>query len=340
MYKSFLVVLALLALPALALAHEVYVLPADAISGALTSASPNPVGAYFGNEGNFFLWGVVAVIVTLTIFFASTFRRFESSAAPLFNRLKRFAHSLVRLTVAATLIVFGTTATLYGPELPLALLFGDAAFLVQCALLALGICVFLGFQTRIASALALLLFAYAATTLGMYSLTYVQHAAAYLFLIIMGGGSWTLDHRFHLGWHFRKHLDRLAPYAFPMLRVGLGTSIMFAAFYAKFLHSNLALEVVTRYHLEALFPFDPLFTVLGAFIIEFLAGLMLALGIEIRWTTLFLVFWLTLAHLYLPEAPWVHLSLYGLGLAILFHGYDRFALEGRLFKRRGAEPVL
>jgi uncharacterized membrane protein YphA (DoxX/SURF4 family) len=321
-------------------AHEVYVLPIETIAQAVASESPNPFTAYAGNEQSFYLWGVIAIIVTLTIFFASTFRAVEARAMPLFARLKRYAHLLVRLTIGASLIVFAATASLYGQELPFPMLFGSLVPIMHVLTLLLGVGIIVGFQTRVAALLALALYVYAAMRIDLYALTYLQHAAAYVFLVIAGGGPFTIDHRFHLGWHARKRLERYLPYAFPILRVGLGASIMFAAFYAKFLHTNLALAVVERYPISSILPFDPLFIVLGAFIIEFLAGLMLALGIEIRWTVLFLVFWLTLAHFTLPEAPWVHLSLYGIGLAIFCHGYDRFTIEGRFFKSRGMEPML
>lgn len=341
MYKRIsAIALALCALPALALAHEVYVLPPEVVAAALSSPSPNPILAFFGNEGRFFFWGAVAIILTLTIFFASTFRHLEQRTTSIFAHLKRYAHPLVRFTVGITLVVFGTTNAYFGPELSFDQLFGGANGPMQIVVLLIGVGILLGFQTRVLSFAALLIFAYATSTIGMYALNYVQHAAAYIFLIIMGGGPWTIDHHFHLGWKFRKHLEHYSPYAFPLMRVGLGASIMFAAFYAKFLHSNLALQVIERYQLDAFFPFDPLFIVLGAFIVEFLAGLMLVLGFEIRWTALFLVFWLTLAHLYFPEPVWVHLSLYGLGLALICHGYDRFTIEGRLFKRKKMEPAL
>ncbi len=341
MYKRFLTLaLSLLALPTLASAHEVYLLTQETIDQAVHTPSPNPVLAYFGNEGHFYFWGFVAIILTLTVFFASTFRRIEAWTVPFFALLKRFAHPLVRITIGATLVGFGVNAILYGPEVPLNAIFGIAAPMMQVLMIAIGAGIVIGFQTRLLSAFALGIYLYATTALGFYALTYLQHAAGYLFLIIVGGGLWTIDHRFHLGWHIRKQLEHFAPYAFPLLRVGLGASIMFAAFYAKFLHSNLALDLISHYHLETIFPFDPLFTVLGAFIIEFLAGLMLVLGIEIRWTALFLLVWLTLAHLYFPEPWWVHISLYGLGLAIFCHGYDRFAIEGRFLKHRNMEPVL
>jgi uncharacterized membrane protein YphA (DoxX/SURF4 family) len=119
-----------------------------------------------------------------------------------------------------------------------------------------------------------------------------------------------------------------------------GFGVMFAAAYAKYFHSELAVQTVIQHHLTDFFPFDPLFIVLGALIIEFLAGLMLFLGIAIRWTGLFLIFWLTLSQLYFRELWWVHVVLFGIGFAIFCHGYDRFSLEGRLLKKKGHEPVL
>lgn len=321
-------------------AHEVYLLDTPTIAEAVASPSPNPLLAYVGNEGRFFFWGFVAIVVTLTIFFATTFRRIEAWASPFLMRLKRVAHPLVRITVGATLIVFGYTGALYGLELPFDSLFGSASGPLQTLVFFLGAGIVLGFQTRMLALAALLIFFAAALSQGLYVLTYVHHAAAYLFLILVGGGAWTIDRRLHLGWPLRKRLESLSGYAFPLLRIGLGASIMFAAFYAKFLHSNLALSVVTQYNLAAFFPFDPLFIVLGAFIIEFLAGLMLLVGFEIRWTGLFLLFWLTLAHLYFPEPWWVHISLYGFGIALFCHGYDRYTLEGWFFKKRRLEPAL
>lgn len=324
---------------ALASAHEVYILSPEAIQHATDQQSPNPLEAFAGNEGRFFFWGFVAAVVTLTVFFASLFRAFAARTETLFAYLKRRAHLVVRFTVGTTLIVFSLTGALYGTELSFDAVFSGGAPFVRALMFALGACIVAGFQTRLAAAAALAIFAYAATSLGAYSITYLQHAGAYAFLILVGGGEWTVDHRYHLGWHARKQLERYSYLAFPLLRITLGLSIIFASFYAKFLHSNLALSVVSTYGLESFFPFDPLFTVLGAFIIEFLAGLMIVLGIELRWTVLFLVFWLTLAHLYFPEPWWVHLSLYGLGLAVFCHGYDRYSLEGYYLKRGGREPV-
>lgn len=329
--------------PCVVSAHEVYVLDAETVEKAMGLVSMNPFTAYADNVYNFFFWGVVSVIVFATMLFAGMFHLFERQLDPILFYLKRFAHPLVRLTVAASIISFGIYGALFGPELSFERLFGDFASTAQGVLIAFGILILLGIYTRTVAFLLLALYAYAYTVFGFYMLTYTDHLGAFLLLFILGSGHWSIGQRFNLvrmpnGLHF--FLRQFAPYAFPLLRILFGFGIMFAAVYAKFIHSELALQVVVQYNLTAYFPFDPMFVVLGALIIEFLAGLMMFLGIEIRWTGLFLIFWLSLSLIYFQEAVWPHIVLFGLGAALFCHGYDRYSLEGRFFKRSGREPVL
>ena len=327
----------------IASAHEVYVLDEAAIEAAMATTSPDPFSAYFGNEYQFFFWGLVSFVAVSTILAASAFRLFEPTIGPLLMRLKRYARFIVRLTAGATLLTFGYYGVLYGPELPLPEIFGAWTPTVQTLLICLGIALILGAYTRIAALVALGVYIAASLVLGAYVLTYASHFGAYLLLLILGGGEWSLAAL----WRFARSPEwlrvksrQLRALAFPIMRVAFGVGIMYAAVYAKYIHSELALAVVAKYGLTDYFPFDPLFIVLGALIVEFLAGLMIVLGVEIRWTALFLVFWLTMGHLFMHEEWWVHLVLYGLGLAIVCHGYDRYSLEGKYLKRKEWEPVL
>lgn len=330
-------------LPLYTSAHEVYVLPSETIVEALATDSPNPFTAYHGNERSFYFWGLVSFIVLSTILFASIFRLFERQSAPLLHFLKRWAHPLVRLSVGITLMAFGMYGVLYGPELPLEGIFGTGTLFVRALLLLLGLTILFGIYTRIAAFLAIVVYVSAYFLSDWYVLSYTSHLGAYLFLLALGGGPFSYNVRMEA--HrvpdvFQSLIETLRPLAYPLLRVSFGLAIMIAALYAKFLHSELAYQVVLHYDLTRFFPFDPLFVVLGAFIIEFLAGLMMLLGVAVRWTALFLAFWLTMGHLFTVELWWVHIILYGVALAIFCHGYDRWSLEGRFLRRNGREPVL
>ena len=324
-------------------AHEVYVLDQETIESALAAESSNPFSAYHGNEYEFYFWGFISFVAFSTILFASVFHLFEKQLDPLLFFLKRIAHPLVRLTVGTTLVVFGWYGVLYGPELPLAELFGGAAGILQALLIILGVAVFAGIYARAAAFIAILVY-FSAVAAGDWDVfSYVNHLGAYLFLGLMGSGEWALDSRWHAGRllsALHSFLEKLRPLAFPLLRMSFGLAIMLAAIYAKYVHSELAEQVVIQYDLTRFFPFDPLFVVLGAFIIEFLAGLMMFVGVAVRWTALFLAFWLTVGHIFTEEEWWVHLILYGIALAIFCHGYDHWSLEGRYLRRNGREPVL
>ena len=288
----------LIFLPAIASAHEVYVLDEATIAAGMATASPNPFTAYMGNEYEFFFWGFVSFVVVSTVLFASVFRVFEKALDPALFYLKRWAHPLVRVTVGMCLVSFGIAGKLYGTEIDIGDIFGLWGIVMQGLLILGGAAVIAGIYVRTVVALSIVVYAYSASILGWYALTYTDHLGGYLLLLILGAGSWSLENLWRKGplsSSLRALLQPYVPLAFPVMRILFGFGIMFAAIYAKFIHSELALNVVHQYNLTAYFPFDPLFIVLGALIIEFLAGLMMVLGIEIRWTGLFLIFWLTLS---------------------------------------------
>jgi hypothetical protein len=66
----------------------------------------------------------------------------------------------------------------------------------------------------------------------------------------------------------------------------------------------------------------------------------LIFGIEIRFTSLFLEIWLALSLWYFGETVWPHLILIGIPIAFIFYGYDKYSLEGMVFKDPKRQPML
>lgn len=338
---TYLVFAAALFLPALAGAHEVYVLTPETVGAAMANTSPDPLMAFFGNEMRFFFWTFVGAVTVATIAAATFFRLFEATCSPFLSRIKRYALPLARVTAGLSTLSFGIAGALYGTEMPFEALFGAAASVMQLILVILGAALILGFQTRLAALLLSLVYVYAGYVYGWYVLTYTDHIGILLLLLLCGGGRWSLEGR--LGIHSLLSFDfvhRLAPLGFPLVRIAFGFGIAFASIYAKYIHSELALQVVQQYELTRYFPFDPLFVVLGALIIEFLAGMLFICGVFVRWTAVFLLFWLSLSLMYFQEAVWPHIILFGLCGVMFLHGYDKFSLEGFWMKRGVKEPVL
>lgn len=125
-----------------------------------------------------------------------------------------------------------------------------------------------------------------------------------------------------------------------IMRILFGISLIYASLYAKLIHGALALEVVTKYHLTHYFPFDPIFLVLGAMLIEILIGIFFLIGFEIRFTSLFFLVFLSMSLVFFGESVWPHIILIGTAIAMFLHGYDRYTFSVRLEKDKRAEPVL
>lgn len=339
--RSILLFITALFLPAFALAHEVYVLPLDVIKEAMANPSPDPFSAMIGNEWRFMFWAFVGFIVVSTIAAATFFGLFEKRMIPMLMRLKRYALPLARLTAGLSTLSFGLAGALYGTEIPFETLFGAVSGLMQIFFVAAGIALILGVFTRPFAVLLALIYGYAGYVYGWYIFTYTDHIGLYILLILLGSGGYSLSRRLHINEvNAPRIVEHLRPLAFPILRILFGFGIMFASIYAKYMYSALALNVVTMYSLTKYFPFDPLFVVLGALIIEFLAGVLFMLGIAVRWSAVFLLFWLTLSLIYFQEDVWPHIILFGLCAVVFLHGYDKFSLEGRIMRRRNSEPVL
>lgn len=327
--------------PFRALAHEVYVLDPETVAQVMVSPQPNPFFAYYGNEFQFYLWGIITFVAFSTVLMVSLFRVFEKRFDPFLFALKKYALPVARVTVGLVFVAFAISGNLYGSELFLSAGYGDAAVLMQVALFILGTLATIGLWTRIAGIGMLAVFVSAFLVYGTYILTYTDYLGVALLITILGGGLYSVDNLiardpFHaLG----TSVARWKPYAFPLLRICFGWGVLYASVYAKFVHSALALQVVNQYDLTRFFPFDPLFVVLGALIIEFIAGLMLFFGVAVRWTLLFLAVWLTLSLLYFQELIWPHGILFGLAAALFLHGYDHYSLEGYFMKKKGKEPV-
>jgi uncharacterized membrane protein YphA (DoxX/SURF4 family) len=209
-----------------------------------------------------------------------------------------------------------------------------------------------GLYVRLAASAALILYIIAVWNHGWYMLTYVNYLGEIIVLLILGSHNFSLDNYLARGkksvcrssaafmiW-IRKVQAYLAPRSFAILRVLFGVALIYASAYAKIIHNNLALFTVEQYHLDKLMGFEPHFLVLGAAIVELAIGLFFIFGIEIRFTSLFLLFWLTLSLIFFGEVVWPHLILIGIPIAYIFYGYDNYSLEGWLFRKKKYEPVL
>ena len=341
----------LLAVPSIASAHEVYVLSSGQIMSAIGTPSFNMWDTLTANLGQFVFWAFIGVLTVFGVFWISVLRFLERWLDPMFLRMRKYAPLIARVTIGLSFLAAAYYQASYGPELPLTLNFGAYAGIVTVVLVAVGLMATFGFYTRVAAFAALILYSIAVWKHGWYMLTYVNYLGEIIVLLILGAHSFSLDGYLaakngtskgfssSIAW-LRKAKAYLVPRSFMILRILFGVALIYASAYAKIIHNNLALDTVNDYHLDKLLGFEPHFLVLGAAIVELAIGLFFILGIEIRFTALFLLFWLTLSLIFFGEVVWPHLILIGIPIAYIFYGYDRYSLEGWLFRKKKYEPVL
>ncbi len=335
--------------PLAASAHEVYVLTPAEIASSMTTASVPPLDTMMADLHLFIFWAFIAIFTVAGTFLISISRQFESVCDPALMTIKRYAPFVSRVTIGLSFLASALFGATYGPELPILATFGTFSPVVTTTLVIMGVLITIGLWARAAAVLALVLYAVATYFHGSYMLTYINYLGEILVLLIIGSHGLSVDRLLGKPGKRPKQMHALvrtfAPFSFLILRVCFGISLIYASYYAKFLHSDLAYQVVTlplaghALGLATYMHFAPSFLVLGAGIIEIVLGVFFILGLEIRFASAFVCFWIAMSLWYFGETVWPHLILFGIPVAFFLYGYDKYSLEGLLFKKGTREPV-
>ncbi|MES2314315.1 MAG: hypothetical protein V4524_00035 [Patescibacteria group bacterium] len=321
-------------------AHEVYVLDASEIHSALQEPQPDFIQSIHDHLNQFMLWGSIVIALVLSVFFLSINRPLERVCDPWLLKLKKYSPHVAQVTLGLALIASGYYRAIFGVELPLSDIFGGFAVPFSYALIALGSMLVFGLFPRIAAICVSSIFAGLVWHFGIYMLNYATYFGEAITIVLFGGAHTLFaDHR------LAKLFTRVIPqhlyvYKFMIMRILFGASLIFASLYAKFVHGALALEVVSKYNLTHYFPFDPIFLVLGAMLIEILIGVCFIIGFEIRFASLFFLVFLSMSLVFFGESVWPHIILIGTAIAMFLHGYDRYTFSVQLERNKNEEPVL
>ncbi len=321
-------------------AHEVYVLDNGRIRFDEDMASPNPFTVLAGSHdalNKFIFWGAIQLLFVV-LFLVLDYR---SVLAKKLNRplkaMKKFAPFVARVFLGISFVYGSFNHAIFGPEIPLTELGLPHTF--QFILFVVGVLLIVGLLGRVAALIAFAMYFYVMHFTGAYLLSYMNYLAEIILILIAGSGVLSLDNILdkyfsrergvphHWGRRFEEKYGPL------LLRVGLAVALIYAAVNVKFLHSQLSLDVIQEYGLTKFFPFDPLFIVLGAGLVELCIAAMFLSGVLVRINTLLFLTFITLSLLYFGEAVWPHFILFGISLAILMYGYDGLTLQKPAFEK-------
>lgn len=322
-------------------AHEVYVLPSEAINESMSTTSPDPFTALQGQQLLFVAFILGILLTGIAVFYISVSARFEEAYAPLLKQLKPYAPYVLQATLGFGLIASATTQQLFGPELPLHIITDDIQVLSLILYLA-GLLLVFNLETRISGMLAILVYAVGFQHFGTYLLHYAGYLGLALFVVLREEHP-ALDEFLAalfktpiLPARWIDHPNK--PYL--ILRILYGGAIIYAAVYAKYLYSNLALATIEHHALTQYLPFEPMVIVLAALFIELAVGAAFILGIEVRFAVILLLLFNVVSFLVFNEALWPHIWIVGTAVAIFLHGYDKYTVEGYLTRKQEHEPLL
>jgi len=250
------------------------------------------------------------------------------------NRASGFAPDIIRVAFGASLIFSAANNALFGPELPIDSF--PLPDLLRTGLLVAGVGLTLGIFTGYFAWAAVLLFVFGLLDKGTYMLTYVNYLGEAIAIILLPRQRFSVDRlirKIKTAKSKAKTL-RLEKYSMPVARILFGLSLLYTAIDVKFLGSALSLNVVQRYNLTDYFPYDPLFIVLGAGLIESLIALLYIFGVLQRFNTVFFLIFLVLSLTFFNESVWPHYLLIALAVGIFLHKPDIWAADRYLFPEK------
>ncbi len=319
-------------------AHEVYILENGRMRIRNDNDSVSPFLALQGNWGSFIFWGTLQALFFIVLLILNYKGVLAQRSASVLKAIKPYAPVIARVFLGLSFLYGSFNQAIFGPEIALAEL--AVPSVLKAMLFVTGVMMIVGFIGRVAAAIAFVLFCVVWQKTGLYVFDYTNYLAEIILILVAGSGLFSLDSLISKVTDAQKTKFQIWGSAFEekygglILRIGLGISMAWAAITVKFLHSNLPLEVISAHGLTKFFPFDPLFIVLGAGLVELCIAIMFLLGILIRATTIFFLTFIFLSLMFFGEAVWPHLILFGISLAILMYGYDDYTLWQRFIKWR------
>ncbi len=231
-----------------------------------------------------------------------------------YQRLLSWMPLVIGIHTAVPLLVGGVQLQLFVPNL--ALPYHFLGGLIALAEIVIALSFLYGAATRLGAALLALIWLAGAVWFGpLLLLEHTLFLGVAFFMFAMGRGPAAIDMTFL---RFHRPIQRLVPYALPVLRVATGVGIVVLAFTEKLWNVPMGVEFLSRYPLN-FFPAigfegvtDAQFIVIAG-IVELTFGLLLLTGAFVRLMTLIL--WVPF-NLTLPFLGWRelvgHLPIYGI----------------------------
>lgn len=312
-------------------AHEQYVLTKQQLEKDMAITNVNVLSAFQSPENIKIGIGVgigIAILIAAYFFFQ------YSNLGKFFDKklysLDNYGHFLLRIALAAMMIMSAYYRTFLGPEIPVtSIAFGNLLIPIMYTA---GILLLLGIFNRIAAFVSFFILLLTTFIYKDYMITYLNYFGEIIALIIFGSYFWSSDNKL---FGVSKFVKRYKEWEILLIRVTYGISIMYPAITLKILRPAVIIDIATRYRLNEinwLFPRDPLLISLGTGMAQILVGILIIIGFETRLAS-FLTFLLYIGSvLYFKEAVWPHFVLLALALYLVINNGGKITLDNYMQK--------
>jgi uncharacterized membrane protein YphA (DoxX/SURF4 family) len=124
--------------------------------------------------------------------------------------------------------------------------------------------------------------------------------------------------------------NKLSKYVPLILRITLGGSFIFLAFYEKLFNPHFFEVVVTKYHLTTVVPVSPAMWVLAVGLIELMVGIFILFGFKTRITAAIAFFVVTSTFFFFKEDVYSHVSIFAVLSALFITGGGHWSIDEHL----------
>ena len=233
---------------------------------------------------------------------------------------------VLRTTLGFALIASGVGNGIYLPNVPAGGLGGLEV--------GIGFCLILGFMVRASGVAALVIFVYGLTT-SHYMLGTLESAVAALLVAAHGPRLPCADQVLDvdlLGESLESVWSRIRQMTPIILRMALGTTLIWLAITEKFLNPRLAEAVIVEYDLHTVIPVSTAMWVFAVGVIEVAVGVVLVVGLYTRCFSLIALIILTLSFFYFKEDVAGHVTFFGSLIVLLFSGAGHWSIDSLIAK--------
>ncbi len=317
--KKILMFLGLFVLPTTGFAHVRYVLEENIDYHTLLGQNWGLLKSGINNSG-FIVGTIVSLIiigVIIEMLHTKIFKSYFDKVKERLNSYHELVPWIIRLCLGIALIGAGTGHFLISP------IMASSALIANIEIL-LGFLFLAGFLLVPATIATIIIYIIAITT-DTYFLGNLDFLALAIGLLVFHSARPGVDDI--LGISLLKFIKIKRKYLDLILRIGVGTAMIYLGLFEKILNPLLAEHVVNQFSLTSIIPVTAATWTLATGIIETALGLIIMFGLFTRIAAIISIIVISITFFFFNEAVFSHVTLFGILSIIAVEGSSIFSLD-------------